>query len=475
MIFRKRSVRRGVMFILDCISLLISFVIAWHIRFGSMAELFNSERYRDSYSMILSIMVILYAFVFVFVDGHHPAIMQQGRFTKFVSVLENQIFLLSLLVLVMYLTYQSTEASRYVVGYMFLINTFLDYIIRLVYSWWLVEIKGTGYNAVNLMLLTVSDKVEKIVENFTNSPELLTQISCITIIDKDMVGEKIAGIPVVGNAKNYINTHRENVYDEVMIALPYEYPVELKKMISRFEDMGVVANLSIEVFNKDASVKHIRKLGDYHVVSFAENEPDSASLLVKRIMDICGALIGLIICGIALIFVGPIIKITSPGPLFFSQTRIGINGRRFKMYKLRSMYADAEKRKKELMAKNEMSGLMFKMENDPRITPIGKFIRKTSIDELPQFFNVLMGDMSLVGTRPPTEDEYLQYKNYHMRRLSIKPGITGMWQVSGRSDIKDFEEVVRLDLEYIDNWSILLDIRILFQTVWMVIFGRGAK
>jgi lipopolysaccharide/colanic/teichoic acid biosynthesis glycosyltransferase len=139
------------------------------------------------------------------------------------------------------------------------------------------------------------------------------------------------------------------------------------------------------------------------------------------------------------------------------------------------MYADAEARKKELLAKNEMQGLMFKMENDPRITKVGRFIRKTSIDELPQFFNVLKGDMSLVGTRPPTEDEFLQYKGRHKRRLSLKPGITGLWQVSGRSEIVDFEDVVRLDLEYIDHWSLLQDIKLLFKTVFVVVFRVGAK
>ena len=145
------------------------------------------------------------------------------------------------------------------------------------------------------------------------------------------------------------------------------------------------------------------------------------------------------------------LKLESPGPLFFKQCRVGLNGRYFTMYKLRSMYADAEERKKELMAKNEMNGLMFKMEDDPRITKVGKFIRKTSIDELPQFINVLCGQMSLVGTRPPTVDEYRQYESHHKRRLSMKPGITGMWQACGRSDIENFEDVVRMDVQYIDK------------------------
>ena len=178
---------------------------------------------------------------------------------------------------------------------------------------------------------------------------------------------------------------------------------------------------------------------------------------------------------ICFLIFGPVIKATSKGPVFFAQTRVGINGRRFKIYKFRSMYQDAEERKAALMAQNEMKGLMFKMDNDPRITPIGRFLRKSSIDELPQFWNVLKGDMSLVGTRPPTEDEYEQYKNYHMRRLSIRPGITGLWQVSGRSDIKDFEDVVKLDLKYIDQWSLLLDFKLIIMTVGIVLFRKGAK
>ena len=182
--------------------------------------------------------------------------------------------------------------------------------------------------------------------------------------------------------------------------------------------------------------------------------------------------IGLIILTI---FVAPLIKLDSPGPIFFAQKRVGRNGRIFKMYKFRSMYIDAEERKKELMAQNEMDGLMFKMEDDPRITKVGKFLRKTSLDEFPQFINILKGDMSLVGTRPPTLDEFEHYQSYHKKRLSFRPGLTGMWQVSGRSDITDFEEIVRLDVEYIDNWSVGLDIKILIKTVLAVFSESGAR
>ena len=192
-------------------------------------------------------------------------------------------------------------------------------------------------------------------------------------------------------------------------------------------------------------------------------------------MDIVGSLVGLLITGIAFIIFAPIIKKQSPGPIFFSQTRVGKNGRQFKIYKFRSMYTDAEERKKELMEQNKMQGLMFKMDDDPRIFPIGKFMRKFSIDELPQFWNVLRGDMSLVGTRPPTLDEFEQYEAHHRARLGNKPGLTGMWQVSGRSKITDFEEVVSLDTAYISNWNLAMDVRILFKTVKVVLLGRGAE
>ena len=192
-------------------------------------------------------------------------------------------------------------------------------------------------------------------------------------------------------------------------------------------------------------------------------------------MDIAGALVGLSITLVLTPFIALAIKLDSKGPVFFSQMRVGKNGRFFKLYKFRSMYIDAEERKKELMAQNEMSGPMFKVEKDPRITKVGAFLRKTSLDELPQFFNILMGHMSLVGTRPPTVDEFQQYDLYFRRRLSIKPGLTGLWQISGRSNITDFKEVVKLDLEYIDNWSLASDIRILFMTIWVVVMKKGAR
>ena len=187
-------------------------------------------------------------------------------------------------------------------------------------------------------------------------------------------------------------------------------------------------------------------------------------------MDILAGIVGVILSSPIMLVTAIAIKLDSPGPILFKQTRVGQNGRHFKMYKFRSMYIDAEERKKELLEQNELEGgVMFKIKDDPRITRVGKFIRKTSIDELPQFFNILGGSMSLVGTRPPTLDEVEKYETSQWRRISIKPGLTGMWQVSGRSNIKSFDEIVELDTEYIDNWTLGMDIKIIFKTILVLL------
>ena len=215
--------------------------------------------------------------------------------------------------------------------------------------------------------------------------------------------------------------------------------------------------------------------GDYSVISYTNTTGRHRGLVIKRGFDILGSLVGLLLTALITPFAALAIKLDSPGPVFFSQTRVGLNGRRFRIYKFRSMYIDAEERKKELEAKNEMQGLMFKIKDDPRVTRVGRFLRRTSLDEFPQFLNILRGEMSLVGTRPPTEDEFARYDQHYRRRLSMTPGLTGMWQVSGRSDVENFDDVVRMDLIYIDQWSLSLDLKILIKTVLVVFGRRGAS
>lgn len=268
---------------------------------------------------------------------------------------------------------------------------------------------------------------------------------------------------------------REMVIDQVYIMRTPGKDELVKECTDTCVKLGVETRLILPLEREDCST-HISSVGTYPVVSYHLNSLNPGMDFVKRAIDIAGSLVGLILSSPLLLISAIAIKLDSPGPVFFTQTRVGRNGRRFKIYKLRTMTADAEVRKHELLALNEMGGggVMFKIKEDPRVTRIGAFLRKTSIDEIPQFLNVLMGDMSLVGTRPPTEDEVDKYECKHWRRLRIKPGITGLWQISGRNSVSDFDDIVNLDTRYIENWTILTDIRILFSTLAVVLKRKGA-
>ena len=279
----------------------------------------------------------------------------------------------------------------------------------------------------------------------------------------------------LGSIKDLENIIRQNAIDQVYIMHRRSYSLDITPLVDICMEMGITVNIIMNSYKPIDARNFVSNVGTYPVLTYHRICLSSWALLAKRILDILGALFGIIITSPIMLLTAIAIKIDSKGPVIFKQQRVGQHGRHFNMYKFRSMCIDAEEKKKELMAQNEVSGnLMFKMKNDPRITKVGRFIRKTSIDELPQFFNVLIGNMSLVGTRPPTLDEVNLYNRSHWRRISIKPGITGMWQVSGRSSIKDFDKIVELDTEYIDRWSIFLDFKILIKTVLSVFTKDGA-
>lgn len=287
-------------------------------------------------------------------------------------------------------------------------------------------------------------------------------------------------VPVIATDNRFLDWIRSAALDEVYINLPFADVSDISEIVNELESMGVIVHINLPTFEKileenNASHFNCEYIAGTPMATISAVNHSQSQMVIKRIFDIAGALFGILVSFPIILITAIPLLIESPGPLFFKQKRVGKNGRIFDMYKLRSMYVDAEKRKAELMNQNKMDGLMFKMDNDPRITKVGRIIRKLSIDELPQFYNVLKGDMSIIGTRPPTVNEFDQYKNHHKRRLSMRPGITGMWQVSGRSNIQNFEEIVKLDCEYIDNWSMWLDIKILLKTVLVVLKHEGAE
>jgi exopolysaccharide biosynthesis polyprenyl glycosylphosphotransferase len=366
--------------------------------------------------------------------------------------------------------------SRTILGAFFVIDTLLMYFFHLAYKMILSQFYSTDKQRSQLLIVCKYHDAFRIIHHFNEHNRWDYTIRGLIIIDDDRGDAEIYGVPIVGNADTLIEYCKTDVVDEVLFFTDATYE-GLQSVLQEISSMGIVVHLSVKSLNLNTdSPITVSTLADYPVITYAYRFLSLRQVIIKRVIDIIFSLVGSAFTILLTIIIGPIIKADSPGPIFFKQKRVGKNGRYFYIYKYRSMYVDAEERKKALMEQNEMnSDLVFKMDNDPRITKVGAFLRKTSLDEFPQFFNILKGDMSLIGTRPPTVDEFKKYKSYHKMRLSLKPGLTGLWQVSGRSDITDFEEIVKLDVKYINEWSLALDLKIIVKTIYVVLARKGAK
>ena len=467
----KKTFESILVLIVDLCSLIVSMGIAFWIRYG----IFYGRFEHGDQIWLLLFAIALYGLIFVLLDFSHH-FFRRGMFDEFVNVVKSELIFSAVLIMALFVMHRSADLSRLVFGYQIVINTFMMYAARVIFKQYMVKVYRNSRHSNRLLVVTSSDQAGDVIENLKEYNEWNRTIAGLVLTDEAKV-EEIGEIPVVAHREDFLNYVIRNDVDEVFIIDDKLMRTPLmNEWVRELEQMGIIVDVNIDAFDLSVSgKKSLNRVGKYAAVTFARNLFSTRQMIAKRALDIVGSMVGMIILGIATIFVAPAIKLDSPGPVFFGQTRVGKNGRKFTFYKFRSMYKDAEARKKELMASNEVKGLMFKMEDDPRITKVRKFIRKTSIDELPQFWNVLRGDMSLVGTRPPTVDEFEHYEAKHKCRLSMTPGLTGLWQISGRSDIKDFDEVVRLDMQYIDNWSILKDIKILILTVKVVLTGRGSR
>ena len=419
------------------------------------------------------IILLLLAVGYNFVNSQNRNLFARGYLIELKEVIVYNIYLLCGLVLIAFFWKKLETTSRLLTSYFFCFNIVIMYLSRVLVKVLLRRMYNDDPKKTKGILMVVEKGQEALLDTFRSG--LTYNVIGTLIVDQDQVSGTVDGNEISCSLDELVNTVVTYQIDDVVFKLPGQGQKALFELITDFEDMGANCHYALDVPTGARGNATMEMFGEMFMATYTLRTQSTWQLVIKRVMDICGAVVGLILCGIISIFLIPAIKLDSPGPAIFSQIRIGKNGRRFKFYKFRSMYVDAEERKKELMKNNEMDGLMFKMEDDPRITKVGKFIRKTSLDEFPQFWNVLVGDMSLVGTRPPTEDEFNKYNEHYKRRLMMTPGITGLWQVSGRSSITDFDEVVKLDLEYIDNWSLLGDIKILFKTVISVIKRDGAE
>lgn len=472
MYHQKQKFENSLLIILDAVCLVTSFLFASFVRLEFRPDPVNPTM--NGVIANLWLVLVTYFCVYVFFNGNQEFSRRDG-YEELVYIVKVSAFVAGVIALVFFAAHKLEYLTRTVWAVTVLSNMVLMYLSHMLVKQIARKRRAMGEKQ-HMYLVTTQSRVSHILSQLKHEQELEGYTLRIAIVDCDMRGMKIGGYPVVATLEDLMEDPRREVVDVAYINVPYDTGRSLQEYIDGFEEMGIPVQLNINMLeNQEGYSRCIDMLGDVPVVSFAPRFFDYNKLLMKRVIDILGALVGLCLTVMVGILVVPAIKLESPGPAVFRQKRVGKNGRYFYIYKFRSMYQDAEQRKAELMDKNEMKGQMFKMTDDPRVTRVGKFIRSTSIDELPQFWNILKGEMSLVGTRPPTVEEFKQYEPRHKRRLSMKPGLTGLWQVSGRSDIEDFEEVVRLDVEYIDNWSLQLDAKILLKTVVVIFKKVGAK
>ena len=444
--------------ILDILCLQLAFILAYEIRVAKGIPYLN-----PLYENMAFVLVIFQLLVSFFGESF-SGVLRRGFLIEMKCMIEHEICVMLLAVLYLFMSQQGVMYSRGAFTIMCTLYFFIAYAARIGWKKVIRSRKFAEGEKRSILIITTDAKAANVVKALRGDSYGTYHLAGVALLDKNKTGSMIQSVPVVAGADDVTAYIHKNWVDEVFFALPEHVDIP-KKIMKDCNRMGVVTHVQLAALNELGKNQVVEEIAGYMVLSSSINIVSSWQLLVKRLMDIAGGLVGCIFTGIIYIFIAPIMKVKSPGPVFFSQVRMGKNGKPFKIYKFRSMYMDAEERKKELMEKNNIKdGLMFKMDDDPRIIKgIGHFIRKTSLDEFPQFWNILKGDMSLVGTRPPTMDEWDKYELHHRRRLAIKPGLTGMWQVSGRSEITDFEEVVELDT------------KILFKTVTVVFTGSGAK
>lgn len=483
MITKREKLQYGYLFLIDLLSLVLSIGLAWGLTAGVLHKMGDFQL--DD--LVEACFLLLLAYILTFFTFDQSENIVNRTPVREVEIAVRFNFLLTLIdAACLALTKASMLHSRYFLVFVPVIDVFVMTGAHAVLKKMLVHSRYTKGIQSLVGVVTTQENASPILEELKK--DWSKRVTGLAILEAapEQLHTEIDGVKIEANFDNFMDWLRQAALDEVYLDVAQESEENMLPYLEEMESMGLTVHFRLPVLDRiekaccdeTSAVRISRELSRCaggNVVTMGTVELKLRDQVLKRTMDIVGGIVGCIISIPIIALVAIPLKLESPGPLIFKQRRVGRNGRVFYIHKLRSMYVDAEARKKELMAQNEMNGLMFKMEDDPRITRVGRFIRRTSIDELPQFFDVVRGSMSLVGTRPPTLDEYRQYESHHKRRLSMKPGITGLWQVSGRSNIDDFEEVVKLDVQYIDNWSIWMDIYLLFRTVGVVFDRKGAK
>lgn len=485
MVREKEAFLRSLLITTDGVTIFVAFVLSYFLSFGLREELALGEMafalsadlkgliyfMRKNYPLIIS--YILAWIIILSTQGVYKDYRSKRSRTIIFAIIKSSFFATIFLGSIAFLVKLQLTSRLFVATWSvftvillitekYFINRLLDYIHK------------RGYNQVNLLIVGTGKRAVQFIRTVKDHANWGLRIVGLIDDDHGMYGKEIEGYRVLGRIQDIPFIIHRKVIDRVIFVVPRLWLNRIDEAILACEREGIATSISMDLYNLRIAKIRQTDFSGFPLLDFETFNARQWQLFIKRTLDILLSLFLIILSAPVMLLTALAIKIESRGPVLFRQNRCGLNGRQFSLYKFRSMVVNAEMKKRELEKMNEMDGPVFKIRRDPRITKIGRFIRRTSIDELPQLFNVLKGDMSLVGPRPPLPVEVDLYQLWQRRRLSLKPGVTCIWQVSGRNKIK-FERWMEMDLEYIDNWSLWLDFKILFKTIFVVLTGYGAS
>jgi len=482
MIKEKEQVFRRLLMVIDMLVVLAAFFAAFtlrqHMHIIYRLDLFPDKQVigelRDSLKYLNILPVILFTWwASLSASGLYESFRRKNFFELVWGIIKSA-FLTMIVIATAAFILKLEFVSRSFIALLFLISCAFLIIERFSIVTFLRNMRKKGYNTRNILLVGTGQRAENFINLVHKHSEWGLRILGLIDVDKEMLNKTISGEKVIGTLDDIPAILNEKVVDEVMFIVPRSWLSVIEKSLLACEVQGIRTNIAVDFFNLNIARSVSSDIEGMPLLSFQTTIGEEWQLLLKRVFDIIMSLGGIILALPIFLALTVMIRFLSSGPAIFKQARSGLNGRKFVMYKFRTMIEDAESKKAELEKFNSMKGPAFKMRNDPRVTRFGTFLRRSSMDELPQLFNVLKGEMSIVGPRPPLPSEIDKYEVWQRRRLSMKPGLTCLWQANGRNNV-DFEKWMKLDLEYIDNWSLGMDLKIILKTIPAVLFSIGAR
>ncbi len=460
------------LFVLDEAVTLACFFLAYFLRRHALAGVFTrSIQPLERYYPLLPVIVLAWGLSFWFLGlyrSHRTVSLHREVGEVVRAVLVGGL----MLALFIFMSRTGPYMSRIVVAFFIVLDMVAVSVERLAVRAFGRYVRAQGRNFRNIVIVGTDERARGFTATVEQHP--YWGINVLGYLPADGAEDQaVEPNRILGKLEDLPRIIQEKVVDEVIFVVA---PAKISLFEDAFlqcEEQGVKTRLVMEYLPRQLAKVYVEMVDGLPVMTFSTAPIDVTALFVKRAIDVVLSALLLVILSPLLLFIALAVKLSSPGPVLFRQTRCGLNGRRFTLLKFRSMHRDAEERKAELAHLNLMDGPVFKAKDDPRVTPVGRFLRAFSLDELPQLVNILRGDMSFVGPRPPIPEEVSLYERWQRRRLSMKPGLTGLWQVSGRNTV-DFNTWMKLDLEYIDRWSLWLDVKIFLKTIPVVLSRRGA-